>query len=29
MLALFQQRLTEEAGKLRDVYPTRIHYTRY
>lgn len=29
MLALFQQRLNEEAGKLRDVYPTRIHYTRY
>lgn len=29
MLALFQQRLTEETKKLRDVYPTRIHYTRY
>ena len=29
MLALFQQRLTEESSKLRDVYPTRIHYTRY
>jgi hypothetical protein len=29
LLALYQQRLTEETGKLRDVYPTRIHYTRY
>lgn len=29
MLALFTQRLTEETKKLRDVYPTRIHYTRY
>jgi hypothetical protein len=29
MLGLYQQRLNEEAGKLRDVYPTRIHYTRY
>ena len=29
MLGLFQQRLQEEAGKLKDVYPTRIHYTRY
>lgn len=29
MLALFQQRLNEETKKLRDVYPTRIHYTRY
>ena len=29
MLALFQQRLNEEKAKLRDVYPTRIHYTRY
>ena len=29
MLALYQQRLSEEAGKLRDQYPVRIHYTRY
>jgi len=29
ILALFQSRLAEEAAKLRDVYPTRIHYTRY
>ena len=29
MLGLFQQRLQEESGKLKDVYPTRIHYTRY
>lgn len=29
LLALFQQRLNEETKKLRDVYPTRIHYTRY
>jgi hypothetical protein len=29
LLALFQQRLTEESEKLRDVYPTKIHYTRY
>lgn len=29
MLALYQQRLSEEAGKLRDYYPVRIHYTRY
>jgi len=29
MLALFQQRLNEETKKLRDVYPARIHYTRY
>lgn len=29
MLALYQQRLTEEAGKLRDQFPVRIHYTRY
>ena len=29
LLALYQQRLTEESKKLRDVYPTRIHYTRY
>lgn len=29
MLGLFQQRLQEESSKLKDVYPTRIHYTRY
>ena len=29
LLALFTQRLTEESEKLRDVYPIRIHYTRY
>jgi hypothetical protein len=29
LLALYQQRLREESKKLRDVYPTRIHYTRY
>ena len=29
MLALYQQRLNEEASKLRDKYPVRIHYTRY
>ena len=29
LLALYNQRLTEESEKLRDVYPTRIHYTRY
>ena len=29
MLGLFQQRLNEESAKLKDVYPTRIHYTRY
>jgi hypothetical protein len=29
LLALFTQRLTEESEKLRDVYPSRIHYTRY
>jgi hypothetical protein len=29
LLALFQQRLNEETKKLRDVYPVRIHYTRY
>lgn len=28
-LAIFQQRLAEEEGKLRDLFPTRIHYTRY
>ena len=29
LLSLFQQRLTEESEKLRDVYPSKIHYTRY
>jgi len=29
LLALYNQRLTEESEKLRDVYPTKIHYTRY
>ena len=29
LLALYQQRLNEETKKLRGVYPTRIHYTRY
>lgn len=29
MLALYQQRLNEEAGKLRDKFPVRVHYTRY
>ena len=29
LLALYQQRLKEESKKLREVYPTRIHYTRY
>jgi hypothetical protein len=29
LLALYQQRLKDESMKLRDVYPTRIHYTRY
>lgn len=29
LLALYQQRLNEEADKLRDAYPTRIHYTRF
>jgi hypothetical protein len=29
LLALFTQRLTEESEKLRDVYPSKIHYTRY
>lgn len=28
-LAIFQQRLSEEENKLRDLFPTRIHYTRY
>lgn len=29
LLALYNQRLTEESEKLRDVYPSKIHYTRY
>lgn len=29
LLALYQQRLTEESKKLRDQYPSRPHYTRY
>ena len=29
LLALYQQRLTEESKKLRDQYPFRPHYTRY
>ena len=29
LLALYQQRLNEESKKLRDVYPIRVHYTRY
>ena len=29
LLALFTQRLTEESEKLRDAYPSKIHYTRY
>lgn len=29
LLALYNQRLTEEADKLRDNYPSKIHYTRY
>jgi hypothetical protein len=29
LLSLYNQRLTEESEKLRDVYPTKIHYTRY
>lgn len=28
-LALYNQRLKEEADKLRDLYPSRAHYTRY
>lgn len=28
-LGLYQQRLKEEMNKLRDLYPTRAHYTRY
>jgi len=29
LLALYNQRLNEEKTKLRDLYPARIHYTRY
>lgn len=29
LLALYNQRLTEEKNKLRDLFPTRVHYTRY
>lgn len=29
LLAQFNERLNEESGKLRDVYPSKIHYTRY
>lgn len=29
LLVSYQQRLKEEAAKLKEVYPTRIHYTRY
>lgn len=28
-LSLYNQRLAEEENKLRDLFPTRIHYTRY
>lgn len=28
-LALYNQRLAEEENKLRDLFPSRIHYTRY
>jgi hypothetical protein len=28
-LALYTQRLKEESARLKDLYPTRIHYTRY
>jgi hypothetical protein len=28
-LALYNQRIKEESAKLKDLYPTRIHYTRY
>ena len=28
MFALYQQRLNEEALKLSDRYPIRVHYTR-
>lgn len=29
LLGLYNSRLQEETRKLRDLYPTRIHYTRY
>lgn len=29
LLALYNQRLNEEKTKLRDLFPTRVHYTRY
>jgi hypothetical protein len=29
LLALYNQRLSEEKNKLRDLFPSRIHYTRY
>lgn len=29
LLTNYQQRLKEEAAKLKELYPTRIHYTRY
>lgn len=29
LLALYNQKLTEEKNKLRDLFPTRVHYTRY
>lgn len=29
LLALYNQRLNEEKSKLRDLFPTRVHYTRY
>lgn len=29
LLALYNQRLNEEKNKLRDLFPARIHYTRY
>lgn len=28
-LSLYNQRLAEEENKLRDLFPTRVHYTRY
>jgi len=29
LLALYNQRLSEEKNKLRDLFPSRVHYTRY
>lgn len=29
LLALYNQRLNEEKNKLRDLFPARVHYTRY